>query len=132
MRTRKAITAAMAALAITLAGCGSSDANDANVKATESSTPVVENGPAETAANLPDEPDAGKTMVILRALQEINPALIADQDKAIDNARNQCSVISGGGDADAAAQARFSTSDHQVSDAEAKAINAALKETLCP
>lgn len=30
------------------------------------------------------------------------------------------------------AKARFSTADHEVTEAEATAINAALKATLCP
>jgi c-di-GMP-binding flagellar brake protein YcgR len=64
-------------------------------------------------------------------LKAINPAIVADGDKAIDNARNQCSTISGGGNAVLTAKARFSTADHEVTDAEAQAINAALKASLC-
>jgi hypothetical protein len=69
---------------------------------------------------------------VLRALRAVDPAIAADEYEAVDNARNHCSTINGGGgDADTTAKARFSTSDHQVTDAEAKLINEALKGTLC-
>ncbi|MFG2331010.1 hypothetical protein ACGFMM_15440 [Streptomyces sp. NPDC048604] len=83
-------------------------------------------------AGIPPEPNAVEREVILRALNAVNPAITADEDKAISNARNQCSTISGGGNATETAKQRFSTSEHQVTDAEAITINAALKGTLCP
>ncbi|GAA4999537.1 hypothetical protein [Streptomyces siamensis] len=137
MRTRITIAAVTAALAITLVGCSSSDdGSDAKTKPTKASSPKaskpVDNSDAEKAAGIPPKPDAAKRAALLRALRAVNPAIVTDEDKAVDNARNQCSTISGGGNADMTAKARFSTSDHEVTDAEAKAINAALKGTLCP
>ncbi|MEU2552372.1 hypothetical protein ACF1GY_28240 [Streptomyces sp. NPDC014684] len=49
----------------------------------------------------------------------MNPALVADPDKAIDNTRNQCSAINGKSPrADDVAQTRFSNSTHTVSPKE--------------
>ncbi|MCT9083640.1 hypothetical protein [Streptomyces fulvoviolaceus] len=134
MRTRTTIAAVVAALAVTLVGC-SSDDGKAKTDAATSSTPAATNtadaDAAEQAAGIPPEPDAATRTVLLDVLKAINPALVEDGDKAIDNARNQCSTINGGGNADESAKARFSTSAHEVTDAEAQAINAALKASLC-
>lgn len=131
MRTRITIAAITAALAVTLVGCNSGD-DDSKLKATKSSSqPSVDYSAAEKAAGIPAEPDAATRTALLEVLKAINPAIVTDEDKAIDNARNQCSTISGGGNAVLTAKARFSTSDHEVTDAEAQAINAALKASLC-
>jgi peptidoglycan hydrolase-like protein with peptidoglycan-binding domain len=126
MNTRTTAAALCAATLLTLTACSSS-----NDDAKSTSTPSVNHSSAEAAAGIPPKPDAATRTALLAVLKAINPALVADEDKAIDNARNQCSTINGGGNADASAQARFSTSDHEVTAAEAQAINAALKSALC-
>jgi len=129
MRTRITIAAVTAALAVTLVGC-SSDSSDSKAS-TPKASKSVDQSDAEKAAGIPAEPTGAKRTALIAALKAINPTLVADEDKAIDNARNQCSTITGGGKADMTAKARFSTSDHKVTDAEAKAINTALKASLC-
>ena len=128
MNIRTAACAALLAL-VTLTACGSSD--DADTASTPRATTSLDNSDAEKAAGIPPKPDAATRTALIDVLKAINPALVADEDKAIDNARNQCSTITGGGNADQTAKARFSTSAHEVTDAEAQAINAALKASLC-
>ncbi|MGP4084165.1 hypothetical protein [Streptomyces sp. KR55] len=134
MRTRITIAAITAALTIALVGCSSDDSSDKADSAKSSApaaTNTADNNAAEEAAGIPAEPTGKARDGLLAVLFDVNPALVADEDKAIDNARNQCSTINGGGNADASAQARFSTSEHEVTQAEAQAINAALKASLC-
>jgi hypothetical protein len=131
MRIRTTAAAITALLAITLTGCSSSDTNN-DKASTPKASKTVDNSDAEKAAGIPAKPTGAKRTALITALKAINPALVTDEDKAVDNARNQCSTISGGGNADMTAKARFSNSGHDVTDAEAKAINAALKATLCP
>jgi ABC-type Fe3+-hydroxamate transport system substrate-binding protein len=125
---RHITTAALAAAALlALTACSSSD----DATAASSSTPSSVTSSIEAAAGLPAAPDAATRVAILAALKTIDPSLVTDEDKAVDSARNQCSTITGGGNATASAQARFSTSDHQVTEAEAQAINTTLKALLC-
>ena len=127
MNTRTTAAALCTAAFLALTACSvSTDSKPAKA----SSTPSVDYSAAEKAAGIPARPTGAKRAALLAALKAIDPSLVADEDKAIDNARNQCSAISGT-QADQSAKARFSTSDHEVTDAEAKAINAALKSTLC-
>ncbi|MFB6703461.1 hypothetical protein ACFCW6_01880 [Streptomyces sp. NPDC056333] len=132
MRTRLATAITAALLLATLTACGSGDDKPDGPATPTTTTAPADNSDDSKAAGIPAKPDAAKREVLLRALRAVNPAIAADEDKAIDNARNQCSTISGGGKADASAKARFSNSDHEVTDTEAKAINTALKATLCP
>lgn len=127
---RKTITAATvtATALLALTACSSSSTDSS---ASSSPTPSAAATSAEAAAGIPAEPTGTKREALLAALKAVNPSLVADADKAIDNARNQCSTISGGGNAVASAEARFSTGDHQVTEAEAKAINTALQSMLC-
>jgi hypothetical protein len=82
-------------------------------------------------AGIPAKPTGQARADLLATLREISPALVADEDDAIDNSRNQCSAINGkAAKLDWSAQQRFGTSSHEVSDAEAKQINAALA-TFC-
>ncbi|WP_030682062.1 hypothetical protein [Streptomyces cellulosae] len=131
MRIRITIAAITAALAVALVGCSSSDDSSDAKASTPKATKTVDNSDAEKAAGIPPKPDAATRTALIEVLKAVNPALVTDEDKAIDNARNQCSTITGGGNADQTAKARFSTSNHEVTDAEAKAINAALKASLC-
>ncbi|MGW1268557.1 hypothetical protein [Streptomyces sp. NPDC002491] len=131
MRIRAAITAITAALVITLVGCSSNDKADDAKSRTSAPAPSVDTSAAEEAAGIPPKPDAAIRTVILDVLKAINPSIVTDDDKTIDDARNQCSTINSGGNADQTAKARFSTPDHKVTDAEAQAINAALKVSIC-
>ncbi|MET9952377.1 hypothetical protein ABZ135_12620 [Streptomyces sp. NPDC006339] len=131
MRRNITSLTAVAALALALTACGSSD-EPAPEKPT---APTTQPAPSTTASKnpggLPAKPEGAERTALLAALKAVHPALVADEDKAISNARNQCSTITGGGDAQSTAKQRFSTSEHQVSDTEALAINAALQATLC-
>lgn len=130
---RTAITTVAAlALAATLTACSSSDDSaDKPAPAASSAAASKAASDALAAAGIPAKPTGKARTDLLAALRNVNRALAADPDKAIDNARNQCSTITGGGNANLTAKARFSTADHEVTDAEAQAINAALKSSLC-
>lgn len=82
--------------------------------------------------DIPSAPTGFKRQALIEALRAIDPALVTDEDKAVDNARKQCAAIKDGSkNLDDTAQERFSTDDFQVTGAQAKAINSALKTTLC-
>lgn len=132
MRIRTTTAVVTAVLALSLVSCSSDDGgSDDKAEPSKSSTPKAtksqDYSDAEKAAGIPPEPNAAERAVLIRALRAVNPALVTDEDKAVDNARNQCATINGGGKADVTAQARFSTSEHTATEAEAKAINEALK-----
>ncbi|MFF0024045.1 hypothetical protein ACFYQQ_26280 [Streptomyces sp. NPDC005496] len=146
MHFRTTIAAATAVLAVTLAGCSSGDdggeAKSAPSRAGTSEpsaakTPGAEQsggatpGDAKKATGIPAEPDAATRAQLIRALSAIDPALVADEDKAVTNARNQCSTLDGGRRAETAARTRFSTSDHKVTHVEARKINVAVSTVLC-
>ncbi|MEU1465671.1 hypothetical protein ABZ467_34470 [Streptomyces sp. NPDC005727] len=66
-------------------------------------------------AGIPAAPTGQVRTDLLAALRKVNPALVADPDKAIDHTRNQCSAINGKSPTvDDVAQARFSNSTHTV------------------
>ena len=135
MNTRTAAAAILTAAALALTACSSSDSDTVDTKpkpASPISTPSPDWSAAEEAAGIPPEPTGAKRTALLAALKAIDPSLVADEDEAIDNSRNQCATINGGGNATLTAKGRFSTPEHEVTDAEATAINAALKTTLCP
>ncbi|MGW0926061.1 hypothetical protein ACWD3J_44600 [Streptomyces sp. NPDC002755] len=131
MHTRTTIAVITAVLAFTLAGCSSSDKSDSAKSSTPAATASADISAAEKAAGIPPEPDSAQRAALLAGLQAIDPWLVGDEDEAVDNARNQCSTISGGGNADATAKSRFSTPAHEVTDDEAKAINRMLKLAFC-
>jgi hypothetical protein len=81
--------------------------------------------------DIPAVPTGSERTALIAALKAVNPAIVTDEDKAIDAARDQCATFNGSGEADMTARERFSTSDHAVTDAEAKEINEALIRTLC-
>ncbi|MFF9607568.1 hypothetical protein ACF1GY_35795 [Streptomyces sp. NPDC014684] len=121
-------TLAALALAATLTACGSSD--DSSTKPAKTPAPSATASKASNplaAAGIPAAPTGQARTDLLAALRKVNPALVADSDKAIDNTRNQCSAINGKSPkADDVAQARFSNSTYTVSPAEAKQINTAI------
>ncbi|MFJ8583634.1 hypothetical protein ACIRD2_03100 [Streptomyces sp. NPDC093595] len=128
MRTR--VIAVLAAAAFTaLVGCSPEEDTDRPT----ASASTAGSGKTGGAAGIPPEPTGELRQRYLESLATINPALVADEDKAIDAGRNQCSSIRGGAkDIEGSAQQRFSNSGHQVTEAEAKSIVIVLKSTLCP
>ncbi|MET8561993.1 hypothetical protein ABZV75_15890 [Streptomyces flaveolus] len=140
MRTRTDIAAVMAALAVSLVGCGggsgsgsgSGSGEDAKPEATRSreasSEPSIDAGAAEKAAGIPPEPTGGKREELLRALAAANPDIVKYEDEAIDAARNQCSAINAGsGKADWAASQRFTYKDVTTTVAQGRQIDEALR-----
>lgn len=132
MRIRTTVAAA-AVLTIALAGCSSSDSDDAKPKivpsATPSSEPSVDANAAMPAARIPAEPTGAKRALLLRALAAANPDIVKYEDKAIDAARNQCSSINNGGTKqDWAASQRFTYKDVTTNEAQGKQINQALTD----
>ncbi|MFJ9892707.1 hypothetical protein ACIQPR_05175 [Streptomyces sp. NPDC091280] len=129
-----ALTLATVAALAALTACSSTD--DATAKksappATPESVSASDAAAALHDAGIPAKPTGQMRAALLAALREVSADLVADEDKAIDNSRNQCSAINGkSAKVDWAAQQRFGTSSHEVSDAEAKQINTALA-TFC-
>lgn len=132
MRIRTGILAASAAVLLTLTACGSDDEGDSSAPPTKTTEPSADMSEALEDAGIPAEPEGAKREALLAALKVIDPALVADEEKAIDAARNQCSSLNGGADnVDSSAAQRFSTGDLQLDEAQGRLINAALKQTLC-
>ncbi|MGW7268565.1 hypothetical protein [Streptomyces sp. NPDC054842] len=146
MHFRTTMAAATAVLAVFLVGCSSGDdggdaksepSRPATTASSAPGTPEAEGsgdatpGDAKKKTGVPAEPDAATRAQLIRALSAINPALVADEDKAVANARNQCSTLDGGSDAETAAKTRFSTGDHKVTHVEARKINVAVSTVLC-
>jgi hypothetical protein len=114
-------TAALTAAAVLLVtGCAASP---------KAAAPAPSSPPAVAAVSQIPKPDAAQAASLRSELAKINPLL--DNDKAVDNARNQCSSILGDAPADrliASAKARFTGGQvKSVSDAEAQKINAVIK-----
>ncbi|MGP3980873.1 hypothetical protein [Streptomyces sp. KR80] len=102
---------ALAVLVITLTACGS-------------------------GAQAPDQnkPGGAERTTFLAKLKAIHPALVTDEHKAMGNALTLCRSITGVSGADKpipSAEARFSTKEHQVTEAEAKAIIALVEAAVC-
>ncbi|WP_399087999.1 hypothetical protein ACGH2B_12435 [Streptomyces sp. BBFR2] len=129
-------TAALVAVAAltSLTACGNDDASPKKSAPSPTSAATVAPSPTAAArhsAGIPPKPTGQARTDLLGALRRINPALVADEDKAIDNSRNQCSAINGKAPkVEWSAQQRFGTGSHEVSAAEAKQINTALA-TFC-
>ncbi|MGW1770026.1 hypothetical protein ACWCQL_39030 [Streptomyces sp. NPDC002073] len=88
-------------------------------------------GGQSSGGSLPDMPTGSDRANYLAALRVIDPSLAADEEKALDRGRNQCASLSGD-DPDGAAQQRFGTGSHEVTRAEAIAINGAVRTFICP
>lgn len=126
-----AIAAIAAACLLALTACDSGDDKADNSKA--SATPSVDMSKIQKDAGIPPEPTGAKRAALLAALKAIDPQIVTDEDKAISNARNQCSALRNGGQRpDYFAAQRFGNDQHPVSEANGKLINAALRKTLCP
>ncbi|MFD4371510.1 hypothetical protein ACFWPY_07950 [Streptomyces sp. NPDC058527] len=129
-RTAATLATSAAAALLALTACGTADnppAKPSSKDGAEASTATATATADTKKAGIPPEPTGADRTALLDALRAVNPAIVAKEDKAIDRARNQCSAINGGSKTvDSVAQQRFSTGDHEVTAAEAKAINAAL------
>ncbi|MFE4416525.1 hypothetical protein [Streptomyces sp. NPDC056821] len=102
-------------------------AYDGDKPAGKASQATKVNVPARTG--IPPKPTGQTRTDLLAALRDVHPDLVADEDKAVDHARNQCSAVNNREPKrDWLAQQRFSSSSHEVSDAEATRINEALTE----
>ncbi|MFE3324040.1 hypothetical protein [Streptomyces sp. NPDC059176] len=148
MRTR--LIAAPLVCALALTACGSSgekaadgpaaDRTTSSPAATTVTSPVTSPAPAapapssaRAAAGIPAEPTGPDRQKYLQALSAIDPALVTDEDKAVDAGRNQCRSLHGGGaDPDRTAAQRFGNDARPVTEATGKRINSALRRTLCP
>ncbi|MFF3558665.1 hypothetical protein ACFYXS_01260 [Streptomyces sp. NPDC002574] len=136
MRTH--LTAAVltgAALLLALTACtsgGDSGTPAAGPAPAPTSSPTAAGSPVPDIADLmPDEPTGTERTALLAALKAIDPAFAKDADQAVANARDQCATLSGGGNAVDSARSRFGSGGHQVTEAQAEAINEALRKTLC-
>lgn len=128
--TLKRITAAilLAALA-TLTACSSSDDSTDAAPTTKAASPSADYSAAEKSAGIPPKPTGADRDALLAALRDVDPALIADEADAIDNARNQCAGINGGADRlDWLASQRFSGGDVEVTEEQGKHINTAIAD----
>ncbi|MFF4576906.1 hypothetical protein ACFY15_00615 [Streptomyces sp. NPDC001373] len=137
MRTHHAITILAAAGILTLTSCSSSTdtskpkADASPPPAASPAAPSPSPGSARKAAGLPEDPQGPARASYLTALKTIHPSLVTDEKKAVDNGVNQCSSLTGK-DPNASAASRFTTSQHEVTQPEAIAINTAVKTFICP
>lgn len=131
MRTRIATAALAATALLTLAACNSSD--DSKPPAPPKMPTAVDTASIEAGLGIPPKPVGAKRTAYLAAIKAIDPALVADPDKAIDAGRNQCMQLHGGvKNEDHIAAERFGNDAHPLTDAQGKALNTALRATLCP
>ncbi|MYX36009.1 MULTISPECIES: hypothetical protein [unclassified Streptomyces] len=133
MRTHIAATALLLAVTgLALGGCGSSSDTTATApeSAVSSQSPVARTDQDKTLpdAGMPSALTDAERVTLIAALQAINPDFAKDPDKAIDAARQQCSAInSNSAQADAEAAKRFTYHGNELTEAQGKAINDALK-----
>ncbi|MCI4045464.1 hypothetical protein [Streptomyces sp. TRM75563] len=143
MRRTTALPAALLAAALlALTACSAEDDKAAPAPAT--STPAAKEQPAddadsgessdaEKAAGIPDAPTGADRAAYLAAIKAVDPAIVEDEEKAIDAGRNQCSSLANPNDkSDWLAAQRFGNDARPLTDAQGKQLNAALRATLCP
>ncbi len=134
MSTRLSTAVLLAAVLLAVPACTSGTDDDAGGKPGGGATPST-GAPGskvpDISEGIPEEPTGVERAALLAALKAVDPALAADADRAVANARQQCATITGGGNAVAAAQSRFGSAGHQVTEEQAKAVNEVLKRTLC-
>lgn len=128
MRTRLTAAALAAVAILTLAAC-----NDSKPPAPPKTPTAVDTASIEASLGIPPKPTGAKRTAYLAAIKAVDPTLVADPDKAIDAGRNQCQQLNVGmTNPDHAAAQRFGNDAHPLTDAQGKALNAALRATLCP
>ncbi|MFD8566189.1 hypothetical protein [Streptomyces sp. NPDC059639] len=134
MNHRTIAVGMLAAAALTLTACTSDNTADADTKpspaksSTKPSADASETADAAKAAGIPPEPTGKERQALLKILASVNPAVLKDEDKAVDAARNQCSAINGGAQKlDWSASQRFTFGDVTTTEAQGKQINDLLK-----
>ncbi|MEU4178186.1 hypothetical protein [Streptomyces sp. NPDC026589] len=145
MRRTTALPAALLAAALlALTACSTEPEPDAPAADSKASAPAAKEQPAEDAdtgkssdaeksAGIPDAPTGAALDAYLAAIRDVDPAIVEDEEKAIDAGRNQCSSLAGGGDkVDWLAAQRFGNDARPLTDEQGKHLNAALRKTLCP
>lgn len=127
MRPAAVLIAAAALLALT--ACSAEE--DATKPAPKET--AVDHSAAEEAAGIPPAPTGPARAAYLAAIKKVDPRIVEDEEKAIDAGRNQCSSLAKPNDkADWLAAQRFGNDARPLTDAQGKALNAALRKTLCP
>ncbi|WP_431959194.1 hypothetical protein [Actinacidiphila sp. bgisy160] len=141
MRTHiAASTLLLAVTGVTLSGCSSSKdtAATAPETAVSSASAVSQDDPekaltdagipSSVPSSLPASPTGAERAALIAALQAVNPDFAKDPDKAIDAARKLCGAInSNSPQADAEAARSFTYHGNELTEAQGKAINDALK-----
>lgn len=133
MRTRIAAAVVAATAVVALAACSSKGGDDKPMAtATTVSAPAATTTDAAVPA-LPPAPTGAERVAYLAAIKSVDPALVADPDKAVQAGRNQCQAINGGAaDPNHLAAERFGNDARPLTDTQGAAINAALRLTICP
>ncbi|OKJ42289.1 DUF732 domain-containing protein [Streptomyces sp. CB01580] len=130
MRRPAALLATTAAALLALTACSTGEA-DVN-KPAPVPTKTVDHAAAEKAAGIPPEPTGDARDAYLDAIAAVDPQLVVDEQKAIDAGRNQCASLKGSKKPGWAAAQRFGNDSRPLTDEQGKALNAALRKTLCP
>lgn len=133
-----ALTAASAAL-VALTACSSGGGDDKTV-ATPTGAVASTSAATNTATTtdkavpgLPGKPSGPERAAYLAALKAVDPAIVSDPEGAVADGRNQCTSLDGGArNPDHSAAERFGDATHPLTDTQGKAINLALRATLCP
>ncbi|MGW6455520.1 hypothetical protein ACWF94_06250 [Streptomyces sp. NPDC055078] len=137
MRTRTTTLFASIAL-LALTACGTEPEPDKPAGVDKPAAPTAtadeltpeQKAKVRAAAGFPEKPTGQKRADLLASIDSVAPDAVRYEDKAIDAARNQCSSINGGGNRlDWLASQRFTYKDVTTTEAQGKAINAALKES---
>ncbi|UGY92773.1 hypothetical protein [Streptomyces gobiensis] len=103
-------------------------------KEAEDSGEAASSPPAKVDSGIPKGPTGQARTGYLDALRAIDPWFVDDkgEEDAIDNGRNQCSSLDGDR-AVWSAQKRFGKGPlREVTEAEAKKINEAVRKYICP
>ncbi|MGW0967800.1 hypothetical protein [Streptomyces sp. NPDC002516] len=143
MRIRTTVAAA-AVLAVTLTGCGAGGsggdkaepAGSAAPTATKSAAPPTPTksaggGGAAKSGDLPAAPTGTKRAALLAELKAVDPALVADEDKAVGSAREQCADIKSDNDPVGSAKKRFAVPGRTMTDKESREVNVAVATFVC-
>ncbi|MEV6106896.1 hypothetical protein AB0M28_19580 [Streptomyces sp. NPDC051940] len=121
-----------AALLLALTGC-SSDSDTPGSAADTKPTPSAAAPETQENTGIPPAPTGAERDALLAAIRDVNARLTADEDKAINAARNQCHSLEGGTTtADHSAAVRFSYDGITLSDDDGAHLNIGLRKTLCP
>ncbi|QKN87585.1 hypothetical protein SEA_HFRANCETTE_59 [Streptomyces phage HFrancette] len=132
MRRPAALLATAAAL-VALTACTTDGTAPAKAAPTPTPTKTTDWAALEKAAGIPPEPTGADRDAYLDAIRAVDPRIVEDEEKAIDAGRNQCSSLAKpNGKENWLAAQRFGNDARPLSDAQGKALNAALRKTLCP